>query len=66
MGLLPAVTQAPLSVTFSTTFAHYNPLYLCVCVCVCVQRWGVGAQGDFTVSPGTIPPFDTSQHPLFR
>lgn len=56
LGLLPAVTQAPLSVTFSYYIARYNPLYLCVCAhAVSIQRWGVGGQGDFTVSLRTIP-----------
>lgn len=55
MGLLPAVTQAPLSVTFSTTLPT---TILCICVCVpgvCIQRWGDGGHGDLTVSQRTIP-----------
>lgn len=40
LGLISAVTQAPLSVTFSfSVYVH----------AVCVQRWGDGDQGDFTV-----------------
>lgn len=55
LGLLPAVTQAPLSVTFSYYIAHHNPLYLCVCASRDGEGRGVGAQGDFTVSLRIIP-----------
>lgn len=68
LGLPPAVTQAPLSVTFPTT---HPTTTLCICVCVCVSLLrastdtGAGGQGEFTALAENNAPFDASHHSLF-